>query len=147
MTTDIAMAQDVLLKWDAFLDDNGDLSNGDFFDSSIQYSLLGEQRASPSEVPTSHLRRGWIGNEGTTFENGSKLWLYEQSRITRTTLNLIQSAALDSLLWLVSQGYLVNVEVTATLQDRMIILEIDLFRPYSEVDRRFFPLWENTGAS
>ena len=146
MTTDVRIIQSSSSLWDLTLDSSGDLDSGDFFDSSLAYSLLGERRASPSEVPTSSRRRGWIGNEGQGFENGSKLWLYEQSRLTRSTLNAIQSEAVDALLWLVEEGYAVNVQAFASLSGGNIVLEVFIYRFNSIVERRFFELWQNTGV-
>lgn len=146
MTTDVLMTQTDQL-FDMSLDAEGDLTNGDFFDSSLQYSLLGERRASASEMPTSQYRRGWIGNEGTDFENGSKLWLLEQAVVNRTTLNEIQTAALNGLIWFVDDGILVNIEVDAVVSGNGVGLMISLFRPNSKVDKRFFELWNNTGTN
>lgn len=146
MTTDVLMTETNTL-FDLTLDENGDLTNGDFFDSSLQYSLLGERRASSSEVPDSRRRRGWIGNEDEDFENGSKVWLFEQARINRKVLNGIQTAAFNGLSWFVEDGILVSIEITAVLKNGAVSLIIDLFRPNSKVDRRFFQLWENTGTS
>lgn len=145
-TTDIVVRQSNNI-WDLVLDEKGDLANDDFFDSSLIYSILGERRASASEVPESNLRRGWIGNEDQDFENGSKVWLFEQARITRRVLNGIQSAAFNGLNWLIDDGILINVEVAAVLKDGIVSLEITLFRSNSKVDRRFFQLWENTGIN
>ena len=134
MTTDVLMTQTGNL-WDLSLDEKGDLANGDFFDSSLLYS----------EVPVSSQRRGWIGNENSDFENGSKIWLFEQARNTRSNLNSLQSLAFNALKWMIEDGILVNIEVTASATRDGTTLQIDLFRFNSEVDRRFFRLWDNTG--
>ncbi len=146
MTTDIRIEQSPGGAFDFIIDENGDLGNGDFFDSSLIYSLYGERRASASEVPTSENRRGWIGNEGSDYENGSKIWLYEQARITRSNLNGIQAEALASLQWLVDDGFLASITATAVISNGGVALNIELFRFNSIVDRRFYQLWENTGA-
>lgn len=145
MTTDVVVEQTGNI-WDIPLTPEGDFENGDFFDTSLVYSLLGERRASASEIPISENRRGWIGNEGKDFENGSKVWLFDQSRLTRTTLNGIQNAALDGLTWLIEEGFLVNIEISAVVNSNGISLEITLFRFNSKVERRFFELWQNTGV-
>ena len=144
MTTDVLMTQTLNL-WDLSLDDQGDLTNGDFFDSSLLYSIYGERRATAAEVPDSRRRRGWIGNENADFENGSKIWLFEQARNTRSNLNLLESTAFNSLKWFIEDGLLFNVQVTALATRQGTTLQIDLFRFNSEVDRRFFALWDNTG--
>jgi len=131
---------------DISIDTNGDILTDDFFDTSLLYSLLGERRAAPSEVVEPQLRRGWIGNEGKDFENGSKLWLFEQARITRSNLNRIEDEARKSLQWLVDDGFAVSIdEVTSTVKNGKITLEIIIRRSRSRVERRFLDLWQNTG--
>lgn len=147
MTTDVFIDKVSAGYFDLFIDDQGDLTNGDFFDSSLLYSLLGERRANASEVTISNYRRGWIGSEDDPYENGSKIWIYYQERITRSVLSGVQTEASASLQWLVDDGFLANVEVRATVQDQQLTLIIDLFRFNSKVDRRFFQLWENTGVT
>jgi len=148
MTTDVLMRTDEFGVYDIELDDNGDIANGDFFDTSLIYSILGERRALPAEVPVSSRRRGWIGNEFSTYENGSKIWLYEQAKLTRTTLNNIQSEAVLATQWLIDDGFAVgSISAKASLLNGGIGLTINIQRPNSEVDQRFFELWNNTGVS
>lgn len=132
--------------YDISIDSDGDILTEDFFDTSLLYSLFGERRADPSEVAESQSRRGWIGNENKDFENGSKLWLFEQARLTRSNLNRIEDEARKSLQWLVDEGLVVSVdEVTTTVKSGKINLEIVIRRSRSKVERRFFVLWQNTG--
>lgn len=146
MSTDILFTQDQHGDYDISFDENGDITNGDFFDTSLLYSLLGERRASAAEVPAAASRRGWIGNEGKDFENGSKLWLYEQERLTRTVLNRIEAEARAALQWLIDDGFLAGITARAVRTTRGVGLELELQRFNSIVDHRFFELWENTGA-
>lgn len=133
--------------YDISLDTDGDILTDDFFDTSLLLSLFGEKRADSSEVVEPQLRRGWIGSEGKDFENGSKLWLFDQARVTRTNLNRIQDEARKALQWLVDDGLAVSVdEVTATARNGTVTLEIVIRRSRSQVERRFFDLWENTGV-
>lgn len=149
MTTDILMIADENGIYDFTLDENGDITNGDFFDTSLQYSILGERRALASEVPQVSRRRGWIGNEFEDYENGSKLWLYEQERLTRTVMNNIENEAVVSLQWMLDDGFAVGAitaRVTLT-DDNFVALLINIQRPNSESEQRFFKLWDNTGIS
>lgn len=132
--------------FDISIGDDGDIVTDDFFDTSITYSLLGERRASSSQVPDSELRRGWIGNENKDFENGSLLWLMEQSRLTRSNLNTIESLARDALTWLVDDGFAVSInDIKASSKNGQVIIDIEIARSRSRVERRFFILWQNTG--
>jgi len=110
-------------------------------------SFFCEKRAASSEVPDSQRRRGWIGNESTPgFEIGSKIWLYEQSRIDRNTLNGINTAANESLQWMIDDAIAVAVRSSSTFSNDTIFLVVEIERPNSKVERRFFTLWENTGS-
>lgn len=145
MTTDIRITQNALGVWDFNLTPEGDLDNGDFLDSSITYALLGEQRASISEVAIAEHRRGWIGNEGADFENGSKIWIYHQSRLTRTTINGIKDAALSALNYFVSDGIATKIDVDVLIENNSLLLKVDIFVSSSKVETKFFTLWQNTG--
>lgn len=145
--TDAVLTIDPTTKlYDISIGADGDIVTDDFFDTSLLYSLLGERRADPSEVVEPQLRRGWIGSEGKDFENGSKLWLFEQARVTRTNLNRIEDEARKALQWMIDDRFVVSVDqVTATVKSGTVTLEIVIRRSRSEVERRFFDLWQNTG--
>ncbi len=127
---------------------DGDVVTEDSLDAAIIVSVLTDRRADSSEVKPAHLRRGWIGNEETPgFEIGSKLWLYEQARVTRSVLNGVSDAAKDALQWLVEDGVAISVRepvvgVTQTGLDLTVTVE----KPNSEAQSEFFALWKNTGA-
>lgn len=145
------MAYDAVLTddYDIQLNDDGDIFTADSFDTALIMSLFCERRATASEVPVAQLRRGWIGNESDQdgFEIGSKLWLYEQSRITRTLIQEIVSATRNGLQWLVDYNLATSVDVSAKLQNNNILIEVIITRPNSKVDYRYFEFWSNTGAT
>jgi len=146
MTVDLIMTKDDVGIYDFSLDENGDLAAEDFFDTSLLGSIFGERRALPSEMPNARDRRGWIGNEFEDFEAGSKLWLFDQARLTGTVLNEMRSEALNAIQWLVDDGWAVSIEAQVLLNDDGGGVELTIFRANSEVDKRFFQLWENTGV-
>lgn len=134
--------------YDINIDAQGDIETADFFDTSILYSIFGERRANNDEVLDARYRRGWIGNEGKDFENGSKLWLFEQSRITATNLARIADEVKKSLQWLVDDGFAVSLiveSVTVDTKRNKLVLALDIRRSADKVDRQLFDLWENTG--
>lgn len=145
MAYDATLADD----YDFQIDENGDILTTDSFDTALFMSLFCERRATESEVPVAHLRRGWIGNESNQdgFENGSKLWLYEQSRITRTLIQEIVSATLNGLQWFIDDNLATSVDASASLQNNNIVIEVIISRPNSKVDYRYFEFWSNTGAA
>lgn len=141
MTTDAVLDA----NYDIQIDENGDIETSDFFDTALLYSIFGERRAAPDEVVDPQLRRGWIGN-GPNFENGSKIWLYSQARLTRDNLNRIEDEAKKSLQWLVDDGLALSVdEVTAVVQNSRPVLEIIIRRSRDKIDRKLYDVWENTG--
>lgn len=150
-TTDAVLTKQgpVSGHWDITIDSTGDINTEDFLDTALLMSLLTEKRASPSEVPDSRARRGWIGNESNAdnFEIGSKIWLFEQARLDRDTLNGITTAAVDGLQWFLDRDFMVNLAVDTALIDGAVTLQIDIFRPNSPVDRRFFDLWNASGVT
>ena len=129
MTTDAVLTVDPTTQLYYFsLDENGDIKTDDFFDTSLLYSLFGERRASPDEVVEPQLRRGWIGNSDD-FENGSKIWLLSQARLTRDTLNRLQDEAEKALQWLVDDGLAVSIDqVVATVSGGRVLLDITIRR-------------------
>ena len=134
--------------YDISIGSNGDILTDDFFDTSILYSLFGERRASPDEIIDANRRRGWIGNEGKDFENGSKLWLFEQAKITATNLQRIADEAKKALQWLVDDGFAVSIEVEGVTIDSnrdKIVLILVIRRSRDKIDRRLFDLWDSTG--
>ena len=132
--------------YDFSLSSSGDIATLEFFDTSILYSLFGEKRASADEVVEPSRRRGWIGN--FTFENGSKLWLMEQSRLTRDIMNRIEDESKKALQWLVDDGYAVSIDqVTTTLSGGRLLLNITIRRSRDKIIKKQYNLWENSGVT
>ncbi len=142
---------DIKLTKDEFYDisfaPDGDLATVDGLNTAIDMSLLEQRRALPSEVPVSTRRRGWWGNqfaERTGFEIGSKLWLFEQERLTSDILSKIREAANDGLSWLVERDIAVDVNSDIKVESGVVKLTVTLTRPNGQVERRYFDLWDKT---
>lgn len=134
--------------YDIQIGPDGDILTEDTFDTAIIVSLLTDARADESEVLESHQRRGWIGNEVTPdFEIGSKLWLFDQSKLTATVMNQVADAAQDGLQWFVDDDLLVAISTEVTVTVDSIRLVVNLQRENGMVDQRFFELWQKTGVS
>lgn len=127
---------------------DGDIATEDAFDTFILVALLTDARADSSEMRPSQRRRGWIGNEHTPgFEIGSKLWLYEQSRLTRTIMNEIETEAIRALSSLVADGLVDAIRgVDAVPTTTGVNMTLQIERDPSEVEKRHFELWNNTGV-
>jgi hypothetical protein len=94
------------------------------------------------------MRRGWIGNESTPgFEIGSKIWLYEQARLTRSILNGITTSVTQSLQWMIDDGYALSIKIETILTATGVGINIIIQRPNSKVENRYYDLWNNTGIS
>jgi len=134
--------------WDFSIAENGDAETESFFDTAILVSVYEEKRASESEVERPELRRGWIGNESTPdFERGSKIWLYYQSRLTRSVINGIISAANECLAWLINEDYALRVVSDIDLSNGSVNLLIQTQRPNGQIDKRLLPLWDRSGIT
>ena len=130
---------------------DGDLETEDTFDTAILVSLFTDARADESQVPESHRRRGWIGNENTPdFEIGSTLWVdLEQGRITRAALNRIEEGARRALQWFVDDELAVAVSDVLAISPAAgkLTLELTIQRTTSKVEKRHFELWNQTGVT
>jgi len=149
MTTDAGLRVDPTTGlYDFSLDEKGDIETADFFDTSVLYSLFGERRANKDEVVDARLRRGWIGNEGQDFENGSKLWLFTQARLTATNLSRIRDEAGKGVQWLVDDQHVVSIvteDPIIDLKNNKLTLILLIKTSKDKVERRFFDFWLNTG--
>lgn len=146
---DIAFRKDSEDIYDIDIGDDGDLAACYGFETALQMSLLCERRADASEVPEALRRRGWLGNEVSDvvgFEIGSKIWLYEQARLTNEILSGIKKAAIDCTDWLIEDSLLVNISATIAVKDSVSAdLKMALEASNGKVEQRYFSLWELTG--
>lgn len=147
MTTD-ARIENGKGYYDIIWNSSGDIETDETLDTAILMSIFEESRATSAEIPESQNRRGFIGNETTPgFEQGSKAWLFEQERITGSTLAELGAVINNSLIKLVDEGIAVSVSVsTPFLQNGTVIVPIDIGRDGSKIERKYYPLWENTGG-
>lgn len=126
----------------------GDIETTESLDTAILMSILAEMRAAPSEMPESRRRRGWIGNESTQgIEMGSKAWLFEQARITGSNLAELGVIINNGLKWFIEQDIAIATSANAFFRNDRVQVEVVFIRASSEVERRFFELWNNTGAN
>ena len=130
--------------WDFDIDANGQINATASFNTSILRSLLSERRALPDEMTDPKRRRGWIGND--KYENGSKIWLFSQSRLTRSNINRLETEAESALQWLVDDGLAVLVEdAVVVVQGGRVFLTVTIRYSDDSVENITLALWENTG--
>lgn len=152
MTVDAVLTLNEAGYYDFSIDSDGDIETADSFDTALTYSFFGERRASQDEVVAPQLRRGWVGNiylyPESDFENGSKIWLLYQSRLTRDTLNRLQDEATKAPQWMVDDDLAVSIdEVVATVINNQVLVDITIRRSLDKIVRRTFVVWENTGTN
>lgn len=145
------MASDVIIRQDKGYYDfewsnDGDIPVDQILDTAILMSIHEEVRANSSEIAVDNLRRGWIGNESTPgFEQGSKFWMFEQERITTSMLSELGTVINNGLKWLIDDNIAISTSVSALLKNGEIVAEVAIERPSGKIDKKLFPLWDNTG--
>lgn len=147
------MTQDVRIvrKDDGLFDLNvtdGAFETVDGFETAIIISLFTDARASSSVVQTPSRRRGWVGNiltADTGLELGSRLWTFEQARLTEATLNDISVAAQESLAWMVERNQAKAVSATALRTGlRNVTINVSIVTIQGK-EERYAVLWRRTG--
>jgi len=98
--------------------EEGDFELDTTIENPLNASLLTNARADVSEVPIAKDRGGWWGNElyeviGHQF--GSKLHLLKQRRFNEETKNIVTDYILKSLQWLIDDGIVQDINVSASL--------------------------------
>jgi len=147
-SNDIVLQKDDDGIFDLVIDDDGDFLTNDFLDTSLLRSIYGERRALPNEVPIPQKRRGWIGNLNRDYEDGSKVWLFEQSELSRSTINGVKSEIENGLEWLLDFDAALSYNVSVSITDELSMLaEISIQRSLSKTDNRYFVLFENSGVT
>ena len=146
--TDAVLTKPKGKTWDFGIAEDGGIDTESFFDTSMLTAIYEEKRASESEVPRPELRRGWIGNESLSFERGSKIWLYHQARVNRTTINGINNEANKSFTeQLVDPGYALSVSTDVIVSRDKLTLLAEIQRPDGQIIQRLLPLWDRSGVT
>lgn len=126
---------------------DGDLQSVDDFSTSVDLSILTNQRANSSEVPQPTARRGWIGDLTPKTRGrkvGSKVWLFEQARRDLDTINGIRDAVQDGLQWLIDEGQVDRIEVSASASGFNGVFIKVTFSIGNNIINRYFNLWNRT---
>ncbi|WP_029686144.1 phage GP46 family protein [Tatumella saanichensis] len=125
-----------------------DLSAGDDIETSVLLSLFSDRRAAPDDVTDDGERRGWWGDTGSEISLGSRLWMLRRSVLSAAVAANAEFYAKESLMWLVDDGVLSDVSVTAVIRwpDRLI-LNVNLFWPNDNRQEYSFRwLWGENNA-
>ena len=109
---DYAFTQTVEGYYDlAIVDETLEETEG--YDTAILISLFTDARAALEEVGNALNQRGWWGSITRYFDTevGSKLWLFEQSRLTENVKLRIGDTVRRSLRWFVEDDIFEAVQV------------------------------------
>ena len=124
---------------------NGDLESVDDMSTSIELSLLTDQRADSTEAPNPLQRRGWIGDltpRTQGFQVGSKLWVYKDKRKTPEIISAIRDAAYKSLEWMLVGKKVERLAVDTEETEAGVRLKVDT-TVGNNTTTRYYTLWDN----
>jgi phage gp46-like protein len=129
--------------------DAGALANDASIETLVLLSLFTDVEATPAEIEAAGLdqQRGWWAHADSvrdpeTPKMGSKLWLLSREKTTLATIRRAEGYALESLLWLKTQGIAAKIQVVASKpRPGWLGLEVTLTRPHKLLPP-FTRLWE-----
>ena len=130
--------------FDISFTDEGDIKSDSSFDTTINCSLLTDGRADSSEVPLVERQRGTIVDLFTRKRNGSKVWLIDQSRADLSAKNKMIDYARNALYFLVEEGFIKDLSVSAELKAEGISLFITFVRFTGVYDKYRFDAWNSS---
>ena len=129
--------------------DGAEFGTVDGLETAIVISLFTDARAKASQVKSPDRRRGWVGNIlniETGRQLGSRLWVYDQSRLTPDIMNAVAEEAKRCLFWMVQDGVARSINAgVEKISERAINIVIDIVTASGE-NRRYELLWRSTGA-
>lgn len=147
-STDVVLERNRFGEFDLIIDQDGDFTSADFLDTSLLRSIYGERRALPNEMIVPEMRRGWIGNIYSDHEDGSKVWLYEQSQLNRKTINGVKSEIENGLAWLVKYNAAISYSVSVLIDNELqMTANIIVQRSASKTDNKSYRLFQNSGVT
>ena len=100
------------------------MTREDLLRRSVTISLFTWRRAGPDDVVDDSDRKGWWGDSVPSVAGdkiGSRLWLLQRRTLVADTLKDAEAYAEEALAWLIDDGVVTSVTVTAERQgnDRM----------------------------
>lgn len=118
----------------------GDIDASDVVRDLIVFSLFTWARAKTDDpVPAGASRQGWFADPTL----GSRLWLLQRRAVTPAAVADARMYAAEALAWMVTEGILARVDVTAEQVPDGIALAITYARPDAPDETvRFDRIWE-----
>lgn len=139
--------------------DGGQLAQDDGLMTAVLISLFTDRRANDDDVlPQAGAdRRGWWGDAYSDDPNdriGSRLWLLEREKLTEATALKARDIVREALDWMVRQGLVLQVDVTAEIRRPTaalvsggLAIGVQLHRPDGPARQRYDFLWAATAQS
>ncbi len=132
------------LDW-APVDETHWLDDAEVLEVAVVSSLWTWRRAEDDDaLPTPDAdRQGWWGDALAGFSHGSRLWLLQRARASAETASRAREYAREALAWMVDEGLVSRVDVTAErTATHTIALTVDLYRAEDgRASMRFGDLW------
>lgn len=129
MARDIKLIQDKRNSiWDIDFE-NGDFALTEGLDTALYLSVLGEARASESQVANPVLRRGHFTNifsDVQDYEIGSLLWFFSQQPNTESNKTLTEDSIRKSLQWMLDDSIVSNAEVLVSRNSNGYKVDVSL---------------------
>jgi phage gp46-like protein len=128
----------------SFLMGSGDAQITTFIDSAILISYGTNQRVTDID----RTDNGWWGEALLGKNIGSKLYLLDRSKVTDQTLTKAEDYALESIQWLVDEGYLSEItSVTAQDEGPEGISITTVYKTIGNEIRKHYYIFGSTGAN
>ncbi len=127
---------------------NADMTPVDTLVRSVMISLFTWRRGLPGDTLPGEPRFGWWGDtyaEQKGSRIGSRLWLLAREKMTKETFARAKDYATESLQWLIDDGVVSAVNVTAERNgiDRLELMIVLTREDGSKLDLRFTDLWSH----
>ena len=124
---------------------NNDLVPVEGMESAILVSLFTDQRLDESQMDIPINRGGWFGNALTpNRELGSKLWAYDNARITSGLVGNIRDCAKRSFDWMNQDNLTRKTSVSVALKGQQITIITTLTARGDKVGHDYAYLWRKT---
>lgn len=124
---------------------NNDLVPVEGMESAILVSLFTDQRLDESQMDIPINRGGWFGNVLTpNRELGSKLWAYENVRVSSGLMGNIRDCAKRSFDWMNKDNLTRKISVTVTPKGQQVHININLTARGDKVGHDYAYLWRKT---
>lgn len=101
--------------WDLEIED-GEFLETSTLETALLFSLFTDARANDDQERLPLKRRGWLGSQQLHFDyedQGSKLWFFDQTRISEQNLSEMSSYTNQALAWILKEGRADSISVSA----------------------------------